>query len=152
MRLLLQAIRPGVGAARGLSTSPSIPLEYQGTVPHQPFPCLRGRPQRTAVFQRLRRRRKAQVAGIVGLTKAAVAQILAKEGAMSAGYSTVEGYMNGKGQQVVRRTDRPGTDHLQVVYVLRCTECGHIYGANGSDIHLRRCPECQAGRPGLPYE
>lgn len=97
-------------------------------------------------------RTKAEVAGIVGLTKAAVAKILDKEGAMSAGYSTVEGFMNGNGQQVVRRTDRPGTDHLQVVYVLRCTACGHIYGANGSDIHLRRCPECQDGRPGLPYE
>lgn len=97
-------------------------------------------------------RPKAEVAGIVGLTKAAVAKILDKEGAMSAGYSTAEGFMNSNGQQVVRRTDRPGTDHLQVVYVLRCTKCGHMYGANGSDIHLRRCPECQGGRPGLPYE
>lgn len=97
-------------------------------------------------------RTKAEVAVIVGLTKAAVAKILDKEGAMSAGYSTVEGFTNDNGQQVVRRTDRPGTDHLQVVYVLRCTECEHTYGANGSDIHRRRCPECQRGRPGLLYE
>jgi hypothetical protein len=97
-------------------------------------------------------RTKAEVAGIVGLTKAAVAKILDKEGAMSAGYSTVDGFINSNGQQVVRRTERPGTDHLQVVYVLRCAACGHAYGANGSDIHLRRCPECQDGRPGLQYE
>ena len=97
-------------------------------------------------------RTKAEVASIVGLTKAAVAKILDKEGAMSAGYSTVEGFTNPNGQQVVQRTDRPGTDHLQVVYVLRCSECGRRYGANGSDIHLRRCPGCQGGRPGLPFE
>jgi hypothetical protein len=94
---------------------------------------------------------KAEVAVMVGLTKAAVAKILDKEGAVSAGYSTVEGFTNDNGQQVVRRTDRPGTDHLQVVYVLSCTECGHVYGANGSDIHRRRCPKCQGGRPGLLY-
>ena len=97
-------------------------------------------------------RTQAEVAVIVGLTKAAVAKILDKEGAVSAGYSTVEGFTNGNGQQVVRRTDRPGTDHLHVVYVLSCTVCRHVYGANGSDIHRRRCPNCQGGRPGLLYE
>ena len=39
----------------------------------------------------------------------------------------------------------------QYVYVLRCRACGHEYGANGSDIWLRRCPAHDRGAPGLPY-
>lgn len=53
---------------------------------------------------------------------------------------------------VVRRTDMPGNDHGQVVYVLRCNDCGQEYGANGSDIFFRRCPAHDNGGPGLPYE
>jgi hypothetical protein len=40
---------------------------------------------------------------------------------------------------------------MQYVYVLQCSICGYEYGANGSDIHLRRCPSCQGGQPGLAY-
>jgi hypothetical protein len=40
---------------------------------------------------------------------------------------------------------------MQSVYVLRCSHCGHLYGANGSDIHLRKCPMHQGGAPGLAY-
>ena len=36
-------------------------------------------------------------------------------------------------------------------YKLECLDCGHIYGANGCDIHLRKCPECQGGEPGIPW-
>ena len=63
--------------------------------------------------------------------------------------TTAIGYGNPNGQAVVRATDLPGTDHGQKIYVLRCHQCGAEYGANGSDIHLRLCPECQGGRPGL---
>ncbi len=65
--------------------------------------------------------------------------------------TTDVGYENKNGQVVVRPTSLKGTDHLQFIYVLRCSTCGHEYGANGSDIHERRCPECQGGRPGLDY-
>lgn len=67
--------------------------------------------------------------------------------------TTEPGYKNRHGQVVVRKTNHPGTDHNQYVYVLRCTEpgCGHEYGANGSDVHLRLCPACQGGAPGLPF-
>ena len=27
--------------------------------------------------------------------------------------------------------------------------CGARYGANGSDFHQRKCPNCQGGMPGL---
>jgi hypothetical protein len=65
--------------------------------------------------------------------------------------TTRPGYTNRNEQTVVRKTDLAGTDHLQYVYVLRCGHCGHEYGANGSDIHERRCPDCQQGAPGLDY-
>jgi len=66
--------------------------------------------------------------------------------------TTVLGYVNRHGQVVIRKTDLPGTDHGQKVYQLGCSICGHVYGANGSDIHLRRCPLHDRGAPGLPYE
>ena len=66
--------------------------------------------------------------------------------------TTQPGYINRNGQGVVRPTGLAGNDHLQKVYVLRCGDCGATYGANGSDIHLRRCPKCQGGAPGLSYE
>ena len=65
--------------------------------------------------------------------------------------TTDVGYVNANGQTVVRATGLQGTDHLQYIYVLRCTNCGHEYGANGSDIHHRKCPKCQGGHAGLPY-
>jgi len=72
---------------------------------------------------------------------------------VATGKGTTEiGYRNRNDQVVVLPTDLPGTDHNQKVYVLRCERCSHEYGANGSDIHLRRCPNCQAGRPGLDFD
>jgi len=65
--------------------------------------------------------------------------------------TTKVGYVNRNGQIVVHPTRLPGTDHLQRVYVLRCGKCRHLYGANGSDIFQRKCPQCGGGRPGLPY-
>ena len=68
---------------------------------------------------------------------------------MAASQKTTEnGYQNKNGQVVVRPTGLQGSDHLQKVYVLKCGRCGFKYGANGSDIHIRLCPECQGGRPG----
>jgi predicted RNase H-like nuclease len=59
------------------------------------------------------------------------------------------GYVNRNHQEVVRATGRPGTDHGQTVYVLRCELCKTQYGSNGSDNFQRKCPECQGGAPGL---
>ena len=66
--------------------------------------------------------------------------------------TTNPGYINSNGQEVLRSTNRAGNDHMQKVYVLRCTKCRRDYGANGSDIHERKCPYCQGGRLGLPTE
>ncbi len=69
----------------------------------------------------------------------------------TSGYSTKEGYTNPNKQMVVRATSLPGTDHRQRIYVLVCGICGYEYGANGSDIHRRRCPSCQDAAQGLDY-
>ncbi len=66
--------------------------------------------------------------------------------------STQPGYVNCNDQIVTRRTDLPGTDHLQRVYELRCGRCNHRYGANGPDIFQRKCPSCQDGAPGISLE
>ena len=63
--------------------------------------------------------------------------------------TTVLGYRNRNDQVVVRATGLAGNDHLQSVYVLCCERCKAEYGANGSDIFQRRCPQCDGGRPGL---
>lgn len=68
------------------------------------------------------------------------------------GYSTRPGFINDHGQVVIRNTGLPGNDHSQTVYQLGCSECGHVYGANGADIHLRRCPMHDRGAPGLEYD
>jgi len=65
--------------------------------------------------------------------------------------TTQVGYVNRNGQEVVRPTGKTGTDHGQYVYVLRCRTCGHEYGANGSDIFLRRCPAHDGGAPGIEF-
>lgn len=66
-------------------------------------------------------------------------------------YSTVDGFQNKNNQVNLGRTDppRPGTDHVQNVYVMRCLVCRRNYGANGSDIWQRKCPYHQNGRDGL---
>jgi hypothetical protein len=63
--------------------------------------------------------------------------------------TTSPGFINRNRQEVLSCTGLPGTDHNQVVYLLRCHACGVRYGANGSDIFQRRCPECDGGRPGI---
>ena len=73
-------------------------------------------------------------------------------GAKPSGGATRPGYINCNGQVVVRNTHKPGADRGQTVYQLACSLCGRVYGANGSDIFERKCPACQKGRPGLPYD
>jgi hypothetical protein len=63
--------------------------------------------------------------------------------------TTKIGFVNSNGQVVVRNTGESGTDHRQYVYQLACSKCGHNYGANGTDIHDRKCPGCQNGEPGF---
>ncbi len=65
--------------------------------------------------------------------------------------TTQIGYENRNRQRVHGTRRIAGNDHGQVSYKLECLECGHCYGANGTDIFQRMCPECQGGRPGIGY-
>ena len=56
--------------------------------------------------------------------------------------TTQPGYVNRNGQIVIRNTDLPGTDHLQTVYQLGCSACGHILDSLTLDGRLWTCPEC----------
>lgn len=60
-------------------------------------------------------------------------------------YSTAVGYINKNNQKNCGKTQLPGTDHGQWLYRMRCEHCLHEYYANGSDIHLKKCPACQGG-------
>jgi hypothetical protein len=81
----------------------------------------------------------------------AVASGARKQSRAGQGKSVQIGYTNPNEQTVTAATGLAGTDHMQLIYVLRCGRCGHEYGSNGSDNHQRKCPECQGGARGLRY-
>jgi len=62
--------------------------------------------------------------------------------------TTDPGYENRHGQVNEGPTGRDGNHHNQREYQMRCNHCGQQYGANGCDIHERRCPSCMGGAPG----
>lgn len=94
-----------------------------------------------------------ETAGVLPtLFDAAAFEEMEREITVKANPTTCTGYVNRNGQVVVRNTRAPGTDKNQYVYQLGCSHCGHVYGANGSDIHLRLCPSCQGGAAGLGYQ
>ncbi len=66
--------------------------------------------------------------------------------------TTQSGYLNRNDQLVLRRTDLPGNGSGQYIYLMECLKCGHLYGANGADIHERKCPECGNGALGLMWK
>lgn len=65
--------------------------------------------------------------------------------------TTQIGFLNSNNQRCHGTMGVKGTDHLQYAYRMECLLCGHVYGANGSDIAERKCPECQHGEPGIQY-
>lgn len=66
-----------------------------------------------------------------------------KENFMS--HSTDYGFINKNKQKNMGRTNMQGTDYMQRLYKMQCQDCGYEYYANGSDIHLKKCPKCQGG-------
>jgi hypothetical protein len=56
--------------------------------------------------------------------------------------------MNRHHQVTVRKTDLRSAQHpFATLTLLYCGPCGNRYMANSCDVHLRRCPSCQGGRP-----
>jgi len=66
---------------------------------------------------------------------------------MAGGETTRAGYINRNNQENLGSLGLTGTDHNQILYRMRCGDCGEEYAANGSDIFQRKCPSCQGGRP-----
>lgn len=64
------------------------------------------------------------------------------------------GYINRNQQRCGGHRGVAGTDHGQRPYQMQCLlpGCGHIYGANGTDVVHRRCPNCQGDADGLPFQ
>jgi hypothetical protein len=67
------------------------------------------------------------------------------------GESVTIGVVNANGQRCCGHRGVAGTDFNQLAYKVECTHCGYVYGANGSDLHERLCPQCQGGRDGIPF-
>lgn len=60
-------------------------------------------------------------------------------------HTTDIGYINFNGQKNLGRSGRLGTDYGQYFYNVMCTKCGKHYEANGSDLFIKKCPNCQGG-------
>jgi hypothetical protein len=56
-----------------------------------------------------------------------------------------------KKKTLLRKSNEPGNHRFARKHILQC-ECGHVFGANGCDVHLRLCPRCEEGAPGLPVD
>ena len=67
--------------------------------------------------------------------------------------TTKIGFTNRNDQLCTGNRGVAGTDHGQVSYRMACmlAKCGHVYGANGTDVFQRKCPSCQGGVPGIDY-
>ena len=59
--------------------------------------------------------------------------------------NTKTGSVNKNNQRNNGNTGIQGSDYLQEIYAMECLDCEHRYGANGSAIWERKCPECQHG-------
>ena len=67
--------------------------------------------------------------------------------------TTEIGYINRNNQCCCGHRGIPGNDYGQFAYQMKCLEssCGHIYGANGTDVFQRKCPICQKGKQGIDF-
>ena len=65
--------------------------------------------------------------------------------------TTKIGYVNPNNQEVHGTRKQPGTDNNQLAYKVECLNCHEIYGANGSELYRRKCPNCQGGKPGIDH-
>ena len=59
------------------------------------------------------------------------------------GKTTVTGYINRNNQKNLGCLNKPRNHYNQLAYLLHCNICGFEYEANGCDIAIRKCPNCQ---------
>lgn len=60
--------------------------------------------------------------------------------------TTDVGYINKNNQKNYGRKCKSDNHYNQWFYEMECLDCGHKYYANGSDIWLRKCPQCQSAK------
>jgi hypothetical protein len=86
-----------------------------------------------------------------GLSSAMAARITEYVGGNTK--TTQVGYINRNRQKCTGHRGVAGTDHGQQAYRMECleTNCGHVYGANGTDVFQRKCPRCGGGKPGITF-
>lgn len=65
--------------------------------------------------------------------------------------TTDVGYINKNNQRNNGKKCKSDNHYNQWFYELECLECGYKYNANGSDIWLRKCPNCQ-GKSSKKYD
>jgi len=63
--------------------------------------------------------------------------------------TTQIGYINTNNQQVLGSINLDETDKKKVIFKLCCGHCNEVYGAKTSEIHRRKCPTCQEGKPSV---
>ena len=61
------------------------------------------------------------------------------------------GEKNRNGQYLLMKTDKKSTTHpYATIWHMKCTHCGHEYGCNSCDAHIRKCPHCDKSAAGEP--
>ena len=60
-------------------------------------------------------------------------------------------YENSNQQKVLGSRDLDATDKQQVTYKMVCRHCDEVYGAKTAEIHRRKCPACQEGKPSVNW-
>ena len=64
-------------------------------------------------------------------------------GKKQTGKTLIEGYINKNNQENSGCTGKKGNHEGQLLYSMKCLDCGYKYVANGCDVWLRKCPKCQ---------
>lgn len=63
------------------------------------------------------------------------------------------GDVNRNDQELLAKTEiHSESKPEQRIWIVRCKQCSNMYGVNGCDFHIRKCPLCQGGKPGEPRE
>ena len=63
------------------------------------------------------------------------------------------GDVNKNKQELINKTQHEnGNNPHAKIWIVQCTLCNFVYGINGFDFHIRKCPDCQNGRKGEPIE
>lgn len=57
--------------------------------------------------------------------------------------TTDSGYINKNNQKNLGYAGVSATHLNQSFFKMQCLDCGHTYFANGCDVWLRKCPNCQ---------